>query len=271
MDLSGLQEAQQLDLQRGRQLTDLVEKQGPVAGGFDGSPVVAVGAGEGALAVAEELTFEQVFGDRSAVYGHEGAVGIGAETVQRAGDEFLAGACLAANQHRNGQRRYPGDRVVDVDDGGVVADDHRFRARIETVMARLGRVKGRPDSSHERLDSKRLGQIVEHAQPTRRGGGLDGAVGRHQDELGLRRVRPAVLEQLETGTVPEVDAGDDDIETDRDGVERAPGGRGGGADVEALHAEGQLHYLAHTAVSSSTTRTFDLFVTRQSPSRMTAD
>ena len=62
-----LQEAQQLDLQRQRDVADLVEEQRAAMGQLD----LALGrldrAGEGALLVAEQLAFEQVLGDRRAV------------------------------------------------------------------------------------------------------------------------------------------------------------------------------------------------------------
>jgi hypothetical protein len=57
--------------------------------------VIAVGSGEGAAAVAEELAFEEVAGDRGAVEGDEGLVGAIGEVMNRAGENFFAGAALA--------------------------------------------------------------------------------------------------------------------------------------------------------------------------------
>ena len=54
-----------------------------------------VGAGEGALLVAEQLGLEQRVGDRGDVDRHEGLRRGGALRVDRARDELLAGAALA--------------------------------------------------------------------------------------------------------------------------------------------------------------------------------
>ena len=54
-----LEDAEQLDLQGGRGGVDLVEEDGAAVGGEEVALLVADGAGEGALDVAEELAFEQ--------------------------------------------------------------------------------------------------------------------------------------------------------------------------------------------------------------------
>ena len=61
--------------------------------------MVAVGAGEGAAAMAEQLALEHVARDRRAVERDErlgGAVGI---AVDGAGEDFLAGAAFAGDEH----------------------------------------------------------------------------------------------------------------------------------------------------------------------------
>ena len=54
------------------ELADLVEEEGAFAGGADQAELVAVGAGEGAAAVAEQLALEQVARDGGAVERDEG-------------------------------------------------------------------------------------------------------------------------------------------------------------------------------------------------------
>ena len=66
-DFARLEEAEQLRLEVEAELADFVEEEGAVAGGADQAELVAVGAGEGAAAVAEQLAFEQVAGDGGAV------------------------------------------------------------------------------------------------------------------------------------------------------------------------------------------------------------
>ena len=74
-------------------------EEGAAARGLEQTVVIAVGTGEGALDVAEELGFEQLLGDRAAVDGDEGRGGARAGTVDGVRQDFLAGAALAADQH----------------------------------------------------------------------------------------------------------------------------------------------------------------------------
>ena len=96
-----LQESQQLDLKRQRNVADLVEEQCPAMGELD----LALGrldrAGEGALFVAEQFGLEQVFGDRRAIDRDEAAAAAPARLVQAAGEQFLAGPARAEQHDRN--------------------------------------------------------------------------------------------------------------------------------------------------------------------------
>ena len=49
--------------------------------------------------MAEDFTFDERLGDGGAVYGDEGTGFAGAEVVEGAGDEFLAGAAFAGDEH----------------------------------------------------------------------------------------------------------------------------------------------------------------------------
>ena len=71
-DFTRLEEAEQLGLEVEAELADFVEEEGAVAGGADQAELIAVGAGEGAAAVAEQLAFEQVARDGGAVERDEG-------------------------------------------------------------------------------------------------------------------------------------------------------------------------------------------------------
>src|SRR6185503_18389386 len=87
-------------LQRRRQLADLVEEQGAAVGLFEGSGVRAIGAGEGALLVAEQLAGHERRRERAAVDGDERLALPRPEIVQRARTQLLAGARFADQQHR---------------------------------------------------------------------------------------------------------------------------------------------------------------------------
>ena len=61
-NLAAFQHAQQLGLHRLGQLADLVEEDRAAVGDFEQADAVLVGAGERALAMAEQLAFDQVSG-----------------------------------------------------------------------------------------------------------------------------------------------------------------------------------------------------------------
>src|SRR2546426_90487 len=90
---------QELGLQRQRELGDLVEVDRSVVRVLDLTESPSVGAGEGALLVAEQLGFEQPVWDRGAVDLDERPLTSPRRRVNRPGDEILADAALAPEQN----------------------------------------------------------------------------------------------------------------------------------------------------------------------------
>ena len=82
------------------ELADLVEENCPPPRGDEQPRVVAVGAGEGAADMAEELVLQQVVGNRRAVDCEEHRVRVGTAGVQGPRHQLLAGARLAGDEHR---------------------------------------------------------------------------------------------------------------------------------------------------------------------------
>jgi hypothetical protein len=80
-------------------------------------------AGERAGAVAEELGLGERLGNRRGVEGDEALIGAGAVVVNRAGDELLAGAGFALDQHGAVHRRHEFQRREQRLYAGVAADD----------------------------------------------------------------------------------------------------------------------------------------------------
>ena len=97
--------AQQLGLRSRRHLAGLVQKQRAFVGGLEQTLAGAVGAGERAALVAEQFAFEQGLGEGGAIDRDERLGGARAAAMDRAGDQFLAGAGLARDQHRGIGRR----------------------------------------------------------------------------------------------------------------------------------------------------------------------
>jgi hypothetical protein len=72
------------------EVSDFIQKQGAAVRLFEPADAASFGTGEGAAFVAEQLAFEEVFGNSGAIDGEKRAVGTGAVLTEGAGDEFLA-------------------------------------------------------------------------------------------------------------------------------------------------------------------------------------
>jgi len=83
-------------------VADLVEEQGATVALFELADALAVGAGERAFLVTEQLAFQQVFRNRGAVQSQERRPVPPAVLVDRAGDPFLAG--YTSGPVRSGRR-----------------------------------------------------------------------------------------------------------------------------------------------------------------------
>jgi hypothetical protein len=89
---------QQLGLQRGVQLADLVQEDRAAVGQLEPSGLALVRAGEGAALVAEELGLQQFARHRRAVHLDEGGAAPRGVSVDRVSDDLLAHAGLAADE-----------------------------------------------------------------------------------------------------------------------------------------------------------------------------
>ena len=89
-------------------------------------------AGEGALAMAEEVAVEQVARDGGAVEGEEQAIAPRRCLMQRAGHELLADAGLACDEHRDVRLRDAPRR------GEQVAHDRRGADEAELLFGGIG-------------------------------------------------------------------------------------------------------------------------------------
>jgi hypothetical protein len=99
LQLARFQEAEEKTLHAQRHLADLVEEHGALVCQLELARLVAIGAGEAPLHMAEELRFEERFRQSGAVHRHELVVLTRPFSVDGAGDDFLADAALSGNQH----------------------------------------------------------------------------------------------------------------------------------------------------------------------------
>src|SRR5881396_4280530 len=80
-------------------VADLVEEDGAAMGRLELADLELVGAGEGASLVTEQLAFQELPRHGGAVDLDEGPRPAGGEMVDRVGDELLASAGLARDEH----------------------------------------------------------------------------------------------------------------------------------------------------------------------------
>jgi hypothetical protein len=123
LELLLLQHAEELRLQLRGDIADLVEEERPLVGQLEAADFLRDGAGEGAFLVAEQLALDQPCGDGRAVELDEGPVAAGAQLVEGAGDELLAGAGLAADEHGGVGGGDGFDLLQHPAQGGAPADD----------------------------------------------------------------------------------------------------------------------------------------------------
>src|SRR5262249_9301030 len=114
-ELTVLQDMEQLGLERGMQVADLVEEDCPSMRRLELADLELVGAGEGAAFVAKQLALQELARHRGAIDLHEGPAPSRGKMVDGARDQLLARARLA------------GDQDGDVDAGGLADDLARFQ------------------------------------------------------------------------------------------------------------------------------------------------
>ena len=142
-----LQHAQQLALHHAAHVPDLVEEERPLAGHHEQTLVVLGRAREAASPVPEELALEQAVRDRRAVLGQEGLAVVDPAGVDLLGDQLLAGAALAGDQHRRVAARRPLDLPVELLHDLRAADQRaEARRRVlgqDQVVGLVGRRRAR--------------------------------------------------------------------------------------------------------------------------------
>ncbi len=106
LELPFLQHAQEFGLESRRDLADLVEKQGAAMGQLETPLAFGGGAGEGAFFVPEQFGLQQGFGQRGTIERDERPFAARTQVVEGAGDDFLAGTALPAQQDRGAAGRH---------------------------------------------------------------------------------------------------------------------------------------------------------------------
>jgi hypothetical protein len=199
--LALLQHPQEPELDRHRDVADLVEEKGAAVGLREQARVVAHRSGEGAAAVAEELAVDERVGQRGAAHGDEGTPL--AALVDGAGQKLLAGAALAADQDRHVGSRDLLDLGEQPPHHRGAADHRRGVARAELLLEvavpalELAIRGGAPERQQHGLDVlERLGHVIERARLERADRGLGAAVAGDDDDRQVRRGRAGAEQEL---------------------------------------------------------------------------
>src|SRR5208282_287620 len=109
--LALLDDAQELDLSRGREIADLIEEESATLGGLEVAGLRAIGAGKSASMVAEELGFDDIFRERATIDGNERHRPAVALLVHCSRDEFLAGPGFPGDKDGEIRLRHAADTI----------------------------------------------------------------------------------------------------------------------------------------------------------------
>ena len=150
-------------------------------------------ARERALLVAEQLAFQQRFGQRRAGDRHERLAGAIPGVVDGAGHQFLAGAALPADQHRAAQARNLLHQLENRMHLRAFADDVVKVILLVQPLPQDGvfplQVLDLDDALHQQRDFRRIARlddILLRAFFHRRDGRIHGGIGGDDNDGGIR-------------------------------------------------------------------------------------
>jgi len=194
LEFAFLEESQQLDLDGGGQLADLVEEERPPVRLLETADAPRRRPGEGTPLVAEELAFEERFGKGAAVDRDQRPGGPRAQVVNEAREQFLPRPALPPNENR---RPAGGDPPRKIDEAfHLGAAEHDLIGRDPLFLQASphhlvfpqqdAALRDPVDVQQEFVEVDGLRDIVDSACFHGLHRRLDRAVGRHHDDVELR-------------------------------------------------------------------------------------
>ncbi len=219
LELPLLEHPQQLRLQRRAHRPDLVEEERALVGLFEPALTGGDRAGEGAPHVAEQLRFEQCFGNRAAVERDEPIVAPRTVVVQRPGRELLAGAGLAGDQHGARGRRDGFQQVIEIAHHPARADQpvdaialFELRAQVGVLGPQPPLLERRAEHVQQRVELERLGDEVGGALLDRVHRVLHGAEAGDHDRDDVRVALERRVQDVTPIDAREPQIGEQDVE-----------------------------------------------------------
>jgi hypothetical protein len=185
-------------------------------------------AREGALLVAEQRALDEAFGEGGTVDGDERLVGTGTLVVNRAGEQLLAGAGLALEEHggaRGGHGRdhlhRAAERLAVPYEQPPAPDLHDLAAEGLVLPPQPDHLQRLPHRDLQRLGLDRLREIVDRPRLDAHDGVLDTRVAGHDDDGDPVAFLLELREQVEPGKAGHAVVGDDEVDgTARDDPHR---------------------------------------------------
>ena len=219
LELALLQHAQQLHLHARAHRPDFVEEQRALVRLLEPSLPRADGAGKRAAHVAEQLGLEQRLGNRAAVERDEPLRAPRAVVMNRARDDFLAGAGFAGDQDRARRRRHGFEQLKQRAHGGAAADEPlelvallQLRAQIRVLGLEPALLERGVQRVQQLVELKRLGDEVGRAALDRFDRVLHRSVSGDDDadDVGIAQQRG--FEHARAVEARQTQVGDDDVE-----------------------------------------------------------
>ena len=256
-----VERAQHLGLGLEAHVADFIEEERAAVGALERAALLGRAAGLRAVAIAEQLGLDVVFGNGGAVELDEDAIAAQALGVDGAGDEFLAGARFAVDEHAAVGGRHEPDLLAQRFDRHAVAGEDRADAELalefEILVAQAARFDGVLEDDEGAVERERLFEKVVCAELGGFDRGFDGAVAADDDDfrtlLGVELAH--VRKHVEAVAIGQPDVEQHDV-VGRVLDEHQGFGRGGGGG----HARSPLRVRISSSeerisASSSTTRT----------------
>ncbi len=165
-----------------------VQEEGAVISSLEGPAFFRRASGDGAVAVAEELAFDEIFGNGSAVQLDEDAVMARAFGVDGAGDEFFAGTGFSIDEDATIGGGHELDLLAYGLGGDAFAGDGGFESELAFVFEIFVSETACLDSifhdDQSAFEQERLFEEVEGSKLGGFDGGFDGGVAGDDDDFG---------------------------------------------------------------------------------------
>ena len=190
-----LKDAQQLCLSGEADVRYLVEEQCPTICNLEEAGFRLDCAGERAFHMAEQLTFQKVFGKGGTIDGNERVVTAGTVPVDCTGDKFFTRAALSRDEHGAVRRRNLKDATVDPLHLAALTDEHIETVVVPQLLPQVHAVQEDSlllvcpvDFLDDLIRGKGFGEVIDRTAFHGFDGSVDRGVARYDDDryLGLK-------------------------------------------------------------------------------------